>query len=173
MDEVPQDGADAAPSEYPTDPRAVAMEGVAMSRYPRTGRTGVTVETMLGGSEPISGIASVGGAYPCRHHVLDGSVMTSSQLTAYMHANQVEARNGRLESQELAPAIAALFVVEVLLGIASRFAPQANGFLLGIPAEIATALASVSAVLLLVPETMDGALNIIRDSLRDVLGYLT
>jgi len=71
------------------------------------------------------------------------------------------------------PAMAALFVVEVLLGIASRFAPQANVFLIGIPAKIVTALASVTAVLLLVPETMDGSLNIIRDTFRDVMRYLT
>lgn len=71
------------------------------------------------------------------------------------------------------PAIAALFVVEVLLGIASRFAPQANVFLIGIPAKIVTALASITAVMLLVPETMDGALGIIRDSFRDALGFLT
>ena len=34
------------------------------------------------------------------------------------------------------PALAALFVAEVVLGIASRFAPQANIFLLGLPAKV-------------------------------------
>jgi len=71
------------------------------------------------------------------------------------------------------PALAALFVVEVLLGIASRFAPQANAFLIGLPAKVVTAFASVSAVLLLVPETMDGMLAIVRDTFRDALMSLT
>lgn len=71
------------------------------------------------------------------------------------------------------PALAALFVVEVLLGIASRFAPQANVFLIGLPAKVVTAFASITAVLLLVPETMDGTLTIIRDTFTDVLRGLT
>jgi flagellar biosynthetic protein FliR len=71
------------------------------------------------------------------------------------------------------PALAALFVVEVLLGIASRFAPQANVFLIGLPAKVVTAFASVTAVLLLVPETMDGMLSIVRDTFRDALMFLT
>ena len=75
-----------------------------------------------------------------------------------------------LAAIELAmPALAALFLTEVVLGIASRFAPQANVFLIGLPAKVVAALASVSAVLLLVPETMDGVLHIVRDAFRDTL----
>ena len=71
------------------------------------------------------------------------------------------------------PALAALFVVEVMLGIASRFAPQANVFLIGLPAKVVAALASVSAVLLLVPETIDGMLAIMRDTFTDALRFLS
>ena len=71
------------------------------------------------------------------------------------------------------PALAALFVVEVLLGIASRFAPQANVFLIGLPAKVVTAFASITAVLLLVPETADGMLAIVRDTFRDALRILS
>jgi flagellar biosynthetic protein FliR len=67
------------------------------------------------------------------------------------------------------PALAALFLVEVVLGIASRFAPQANVFLIGLPAKVVAALASVGAVLLLVPETMDGVFVIVQDTFRDAL----
>ena len=67
------------------------------------------------------------------------------------------------------PALAALFMTEVVLGIASRFAPQANVFLIGLPAKIIAALASVGAVVLLVPETMDGVLTIIGDTFRDAI----
>ena len=67
------------------------------------------------------------------------------------------------------PALAALFIAEVVLGIAARFAPQSNVFLIGLPVKIFAALASVSAVLLLVPETMDGVLNIVQDTFRTAL----
>lgn len=70
------------------------------------------------------------------------------------------------------PALAALFITEVVLGLASRFAPQANVFLVGLPAKIVAAFASLGAVLLLVPETMDGLLAITRDSIRDVINSL-
>ena len=70
------------------------------------------------------------------------------------------------------PALAALFLVEVVLGIASRFAPQANVFLIGLPAKVVAALASVGAVVLLMPETMDGVLAIMRDTFRDVMAGL-
>ena len=60
-------------------------------------------------------------------------------------------------------------MVEVVLGIASRFAPQANVFLIGLPAKIIAALASVGAVVALVPETMDGVLNIVQETFRDAL----
>jgi flagellar biosynthetic protein FliR len=67
------------------------------------------------------------------------------------------------------PALAALFIAEVVLGIAARFAPQSNVFLIGLPVKIFAAMASVSAVLLLVPETMDGVLNIVQDTFREAL----
>lgn len=67
------------------------------------------------------------------------------------------------------PALAALFIAEVVLGIAARFAPQSNVFLIGLPVKIFAALASVSAVLLLVPETMDGVLNIVEETFRTTL----
>jgi flagellar biosynthetic protein FliR len=70
------------------------------------------------------------------------------------------------------PALAALFLVEVVLGIASRFAPQANVFLIGLPAKVVAALASVGAVVLLMPETMDGVLGIVRDTFRDAVAGL-
>ncbi len=67
------------------------------------------------------------------------------------------------------PALAALFIAEVVLGIAARFAPQSNVFLIGLPVKLFAALASVSAVLLLVPETLDGVMGIIQDTFRTAL----
>ncbi len=67
------------------------------------------------------------------------------------------------------PALAALFIAEVVLGIAARFAPQSNVFLIGLPVKIFAALASIGAVLLLVPETLDGVLGIMEDTFRTAL----
>jgi len=68
------------------------------------------------------------------------------------------------------PALAALFIAEIVLGIAARFAPQSNVFLIGLPVKLFAALASISAVLLLVPETMNGVMGIIQDTFRTALG---
>jgi flagellar biosynthetic protein FliR len=87
-------------------------------------------------------------------------------------ADMAVALIGRLmiAAVELAmPALAALFVAELVLGIASRFAPQTNVFILGLPAKILVAFASVTAVLVLVPETFDGVLNIIGDTFVDTV----
>jgi len=104
MDEaLVQDAGDGAPSAAPADPGTLAMDIAAAAPYPITRQAGVTMGTMLGGSGGISGIASVSGAYPTNHYVPDGSVMTSDQLGGYMHLNNIEARNGRLDAQELSP----------------------------------------------------------------------
>ena len=67
------------------------------------------------------------------------------------------------------PALAALFIAEVVLGIAARFAPQSNVFLIGLPVKLFAALASIGAVLLLVPETLDGVMGIMQDTFRTTL----
>ena len=67
------------------------------------------------------------------------------------------------------PALAALFITEVVLGIAARFAPQSNVFLIGLPVKLFAAFASVSAVLLLVPETLDGVMGIMSDTFKTAL----
>ena len=66
------------------------------------------------------------------------------------------------------PALAALFLVELVMGLASRFAPQANVFLLGLPLKLMAALASVTVVVLLMPDAMSG----VTDVMRDTFGYL-
>lgn len=61
------------------------------------------------------------------------------------------------------PALAALMVVEVALGVASRFAPQANVFALGLPAKLAAALATVALVVLAFPGAIDTSMDATRD----------
>jgi flagellar biosynthesis protein FliR len=67
------------------------------------------------------------------------------------------------------PVIAALFLAEVVLGLAARLAPQANVFLLGLPAKIFIALSLVSVSLLIYPEIIDGAMAITRGTFVDAL----
>jgi D-alanyl-D-alanine carboxypeptidase len=104
MNEAPAQRAGGdAPSAESADHGAIAVDAPPMPLYPLTRGGAVTMGAMLGGPGGLSGVAAVGGIYPSSHHAPDGSVMTSSQLNAYMRANQIEARNGRLESQELTP----------------------------------------------------------------------
>ena len=67
------------------------------------------------------------------------------------------------------PAITALFLAELLLGLAARFAPQANVFLLGLPAKIIAALATVSFVVLVFPEAISGVVEHMEDTFIRVL----
>lgn len=67
------------------------------------------------------------------------------------------------------PVVAALFLAEVVLGLAARLAPQANVFLLGLPVKIFIALTFVSVSLLLYPEVIDGVVAIARGTFTDAL----
>ncbi|HVL99745.1 MAG TPA: flagellar biosynthetic protein FliR [Egibacteraceae bacterium] len=101
---------------------------------------------------------------------LDGALAGSSALL------DVAARQTSrlmLVGAELAlPVVSALFIVEVVLGLASRFAPQANVFLLGLPAKLLIALSMVSVALLLFPEAMDGLLRATAGTFTDGLRAL-
>lgn len=70
------------------------------------------------------------------------------------------------------PVVSALFLTEVVLGLASRFAPQANIFLLGLPAKLLIALSMVTVALLLFPEAMDGLLRMTSATFTDGLRAL-
>jgi flagellar biosynthetic protein FliR len=61
------------------------------------------------------------------------------------------------------PTLAALMVAEVALGVASRFAPQANVFALGLPLKLVAALATVSLVVVAFPGAIDSSMAVTRD----------
>lgn len=65
------------------------------------------------------------------------------------------------------PAIAALFLSEVVLGLASRFAPQANVLMLGLPLKVIVLLTTAPLVLLLFPEAMAGMMEVIERTFVD------
>lgn len=70
------------------------------------------------------------------------------------------------------PAIAALFLAELVLGIAARFAPQANVFILGFPVKILAALATVSFVVLAFPAATSGTMEVAERTFREVLSMV-
>lgn len=118
---------------------------------------------VLGGDQMvIAGMARSVEAVP-----LDG-VPTLNAGLADMAVSLV----GRMlvASVELAfPAVAALFLVELALGLATRMVPQMNAFLVGLPAKILVSLLLVSLVALAVPSVMDGVLAETWSVMADVL----
>ncbi len=67
------------------------------------------------------------------------------------------------------PVVTALFVTELVLGIASRFAPQSNVFMVGLPLKLIIALSSVGVIVLLMPDSLDGAMRVMRDAFAQVV----
>ncbi len=67
------------------------------------------------------------------------------------------------------PVVAVLFLTDMVLGVAARFAPQANVFLVGLPLKVLVALATVSASVLIFPQAVDGYLTFVQDTFAQVL----
>lgn len=146
---------------------AEIFDPVSQSRSPIIGRFlnlgALTLFLVLGGDRLL--VAGLGRSFTAIG--MTGAIAPAGGLGAMA----VELL-GRLmiAAVELAmPALAALFLTEVILGIAARFAPQANVFLIGFPAKLIAAFASIGAVMLLVPDTMDGMVHIVTDTFRDAL----
>ncbi len=63
------------------------------------------------------------------------------------------------------PAVAALFLAEVVLGIASRFAPTANVFILGLPLRLLITFTTVGITLAMFPGAAQGTMRLMRESI--------
>lgn len=126
----------------------------------------VTIFLVVGGLPAlVRGMAASVQAIP-----LDGSVRLDPGLVTVA----VEV-TGRLlvAGVELAlPAVAALFLSEVVLGLASRFAPQANVLMLGLPLKILLLLTTVGTVVLLFPEAMAGMMELMERTFVDAIDGL-
>lgn len=99
---------------------------------------------------------------------LDGMVALDSSL-----AELVVALVGKmmLAAVELAlPALAALFLVEMALGLATRMVPQINAFLVGLPAKILVSLLLASVVAVAMPRLMGGVLDETWRVFSDAIG---
>ena len=67
------------------------------------------------------------------------------------------------------PVVGILLMLELALGLASRFAPQANVFLLGMPAKIFAAITVVGASWVLFPDAVTAAELVVSRSFEAVL----
>lgn len=67
------------------------------------------------------------------------------------------------------PVIGVLLMLELALGLASRFAPQANVFMLGMPAKILAAITVVGSSWVLFPDALGASLDTVERSLDGVL----
>lgn len=67
------------------------------------------------------------------------------------------------------PALAALFLAELVLGVAARMLPEANVFLLGLPVKLLIAMLAAAAVLLSFPTFVDSSLAEMADVIRAVV----
>lgn len=102
---------------------------------------------------------------------LDGSISPDRGLGLYA-ADLVGMM--LLAAVELAfPVLATLLLLELVLGIASRFAPQANVFMLGLPAKILVTLMLLSVTVVFLPETLGGVMNEIADTFTTTLHGLS
>ena len=70
------------------------------------------------------------------------------------------------------PVLASLLLAEVVLGLAGRFAPQANVLLLGLPAKLLIAATVVGTTMLTMPEAVRGLVAESGSTLADVIGSL-
>jgi flagellar biosynthetic protein FliR len=71
-----------------------------------------------------------------------------------------------------APVLVALFLAEVVLGIASRFSPQTNVFILGMPMKLLIALAVTGGLFALFPGTVDATIARMLSAFSDAAGFL-
>ena len=71
-----------------------------------------------------------------------------------------------------APAVAALFVAELVMAVAARLAPQMNVFLLSMPVKLIVAFGAVGAVIALLPGSVHGAADTVVSSFTKILQTL-
>ncbi len=67
------------------------------------------------------------------------------------------------------PVLGVMLMLELALGLAARFAPQANVFLLGLPAKLYAAITVVGSAWVLFPDVLDDVHRTVATSLEGVL----
>ncbi len=79
-------------------------------------------------------------------------------------------RTVELAIQLALPAIGMFFLIELLLGLASRLSPQSNVFIIGLPAKMLAAMATISVVFLAFPEMIARVLGSFEDAVFVLVG---
>lgn len=122
-------------------------EGAVFGRMLST--VGLALVLVAGGARVmVAGLATSVAAVP-----LNGSLQMSSGLMATVTnlAGTVMVAGIQLAL----PLAATLFLVELVLAISSRFAPQANVFLVGLPVKLLVAVLGAPLLLVALPTTVD------------------
>jgi len=128
--------------------------------------TALTIFFILGGPRLL--VAGLGGTLEVVP--LDGSVRLDPGV-ANVVLDTVE--RFFVAGLEVAmPALAALFLTEVTLGVAARMMPQANIFLIGLPAKLLVVMATSGVVLLSFPPVMASLMTEIQRIMLAVTGAL-
>ena len=99
---------------------------------------------------------------------LDGGIAfegAAAQLAIDMLARMVE-----VAIQIALPALGILFLIEFLLGLASRLAPQANVFIIGLPAKALAAMAAVCVVLVSFPDAVNEVMRSFEEAVKALVG---
>lgn len=122
---------------------------------------------LLGGVQAIvRGLAASVAAVP-----LDGGVTPDPGLLGL--ATRLLARLVVAGIQLALPVVAALFLAEVVLGLAARFSPQANVFLLGLPAKLLLTMTVTAGALTMFPATTTSLVTSLGETAAQALRFLT
>jgi flagellar biosynthetic protein FliR len=125
--------------------------------------TAFTLWLVLGGDRlTVEAVGATVATIP-----LDGTITLAPGLAAM--AVRLVSTMLAAAVQVAAPALAGLFVAEVVFGVAARFAPQANVFAIGLSAKLVAALATVGLVFAAFPEAVSASLDSTRGLVVDTI----
>jgi flagellar biosynthetic protein FliR len=129
--------------------------------------TSLTVFFVIGGDRlVVSGLARSVDAIP-----LDGRVSLHNGLGDLILPLVTKIVVAGIELA--LPAVAALFVADAVLGLANRFAPQMNVFILGMPIKMIITFATMGLVLLLLLPFERGLLDEMTRLFREGIAGLS
>jgi flagellar biosynthesis protein FliR len=98
---------------------------------------------------------------------LDASLAPQAGLVGLVVATVAQVMRSAVELA--LPVMGVLMMMELALGLASRFAPQANVFMLGLPAKVFAAITVVGSAWVLFPDAMSNAEVLVARNLEAVL----
>lgn len=98
---------------------------------------------------------------------LDAALSPSSGLTGLVI--QLVSQLMRSAVEFALPVMGVLLMLELAMGLAARFAPQANVFMLGMPLKILAAITVVGSAWVLFPDAVDGVERTVMRSMDAVL----